>query len=163
IAFYTTADNTIKRIPVTGGSATTIAHPQSNNTPYGISWDEDWITFGDGRRGVFRVSEKGGQPERIVGVNSDELPDAPQILPGGQHVLFTLAAAGNSYGTSTQDRWEKAKIVVQSLATGEQKTLIEGGANARLLPTGHLIFAQMGSLVAARLDLRQMKVVGTPK
>lgn len=41
-------------------------------------------------------------------VNDDEEAHGPQMLPDGDHLLFTLAT-----GTSA-DRWDRARIVVQS-------------------------------------------------
>ncbi|MBI3264101.1 MAG: protein kinase, partial [Acidobacteria bacterium] len=125
-------DQTLKRIAVSGGAPVTIC--QADN-PYGVSWSTDGILFGQGTKGIMRVSASGGKPEVLVQVKGDELAHGPQMLPGGQAVLFTLAT-----GTGA-DRWDKAHVVVQSLRSGERKTLIEGGSDARYLPTGHLVYA----------------------
>ena len=59
VAFFTTGDNTIKRIAVTGGAAVTIA-PATN--PFGMSWGPDGIVFGQAGAGILRVSPAGGTP-----------------------------------------------------------------------------------------------------
>ena len=117
IAFYAVADQTLKRATVTGDTVTTICQADS---PTGISWGPDGIVFGQGRKGIMRVSADGGTPEVLVRVGDGEVAQTPQILPGGQ-LLFTLAS-----GTA-RDRSDRAHIVVQSLQSGERKTLIEGG------------------------------------
>ena len=72
----------------------------------------------------------------------------PQVLPDGRSVLFTVAAT-----TAGTDRWDKGRIVVQSLASGERKTLIDGGgSDARYVPTGHLVYALSGVLFAVPFD-----------
>ena len=78
------------------------------------------------------------------------------MLPGGDWVLFTLATA------AATDGWDRARIVVQSLTSGERKTLIEGGSDARYLPTGHLVYALGGVVFAVPFDLRQLAVTGGP-
>ncbi len=78
------------------------------------------------------------------------------MLPGGQHVLFTLAT-----GTAL-NRWDTAHIVVQSIATGERKTIIQGGSDARYLPTGHLVYAVGGSVFAVAFDAQRLEVTGSP-
>ena len=50
----------------------------------------------------------------------------PQMLPGGEWVLFTLTSAAGV------TRWDEAQIVVQSLDSGERKILWEGGSDVRL-------------------------------
>ena len=82
----------------------------------------------------------------LVTLNDGEAAQSPQILPGGQHLLFTLATG------SGPDRWDKARIVVQSLTSAERKTLFEGGSDARYVPTGHLVYAVGGSLFAVAFD-----------
>ena len=82
-----------------------------------------------------RVSANGGQPEVLVSVKDGEVMYGPQVLPGGEWVLFTLATA------ATADGWDKAQIVVQSLKSSERKTLVSGGSDGRYLPTGHLVYA----------------------
>src|SRR6185295_14515204 len=57
-------------------------------------------------------------------------------------------------------RWDKARIVVQSLKSGERKTLIEGGSDARYSPTGHLVYAVSGRVFAIAFDLQRLEVKG---
>ena len=61
IAFYAVADQTLKKMAVTGGAASTICPA---DTPTGISWGPDGIVFGQGGKGIMRVSPNGGTPER---------------------------------------------------------------------------------------------------
>ena len=116
VAFYAAADRTLKRIAVAGGAVVTIC---AADNPHGMSWGPNGIVFGQGRKGIMRVSANGGPVDLIVRVKDDEEAHGPQLLPGGQHVLFTLAT-----GTAF-DRWDDAQIVVQSLTSGERTTLVQ--------------------------------------
>ncbi|MCA1560135.1 MAG: hypothetical protein LC804_07670, partial [Acidobacteria bacterium] len=50
------------------------------------------------------------------------------------------------------DKWDRAQVVAQSLKTGERQVIIEGGSDARYVPTGHLVYAQGGLLFATPFD-----------
>jgi eukaryotic-like serine/threonine-protein kinase len=151
LAFNAVGDRTLKKIAVTGGAAVTVC-PAENT--YGISWDPDGIVFGQGSKGIMRVSPNGGAPEVLVRVKDVEEAQGPQLLPGGKHVLFTLATGSDA------DRWQNARIVVQSLTSGERKTLIEGGSDARYVATGHLVYALGGIMFAVPFDVRRLEVTG---
>src|SRR5262249_43116712 len=103
---------------------------------------------------IMRVSPNGGNPETIVAVQNGEIAHGPQMLPGGQAVLFTLAKGPNP------DRWNNAQIVVQVRKSGERKILIERGSDARYLPTGHIVYSFGGTLFAVPFDLKKMQVTG---
>jgi serine/threonine-protein kinase len=153
LAFYTQLDQSLKRIALTGGAAVTIC-PIMN--PYGISWGADGIVIGEGLGGIRRVAASGGKPEQLVAVKDNEFAHGPQILPGGKHVLFTLATG------TTGDRWEKARIVVQTLATGDRKTVLDTGTDARYLATGHLVYALSGTVYAIGFDVDRLQTIGGP-
>ena len=74
----------------------------------------------------------------------------PQVLPGDKAVLFTV---GQKSGQS---------VAVLSLETGERRTLIQPGAFARYVATGHLVYTLEDKLLAAPFDLDQLKVTGSP-
>ena len=152
VAFF--ADGAIKRVPLSGGSAVTVV---AADAPYGMSWGTDGIVYGQGKNGIIRVPPDGSRTEVLVRVRDGEEAHGPQVLPGGEHVLFTLAS-----GTSSS-RWDKARIVVQSLASGERATLIDGGSDARYLPTGHIVYALSGVLYAVAFDVERLTVTGTPQ
>src|SRR5205823_1300732 len=57
------------------------------------------------------------------------------------------------------DTWDKGQIVIQPLG-GARKTLVNGGADARYLSTGHLIYAFGGSLLAVAFDVDRLAVSG---
>ena len=80
----------------------------------------------------------------------------PQFLPDGKAVLFTALR----FKTAGLE-WSLARVFIQSLETGERKLLIDGGADARYLPTGHLVFAREDQLMAIRFDLQSWETVGS--
>ena len=121
-----------------------------------MSWTEDGLLIGQGRDGIARVPATGGTPETLVHVQDDELAHGPQILPGGEWMLFTLVK-----GTSL-DRWDKAQLVAESLKTRERKIVVDVGSDGRYLPTGHLIYMLGGTLFAVPFDVRRLQVTGEP-
>ena len=152
VAFWEADDGTIKRIAVNGGAAVTLCTAER---PMGIAWDASGILFGQSR-GIMRVAAAGGEPETLVRVAEGEVAHGPQMLPDGRRVLFTVAT-----GAST-DRWDKAKVVLQSLDSGDRKTVIDGGSDGRFLPTGHIVYALGGTLLAVPFDSRRLEVTGGP-
>ena len=150
LAFYAQADNTIKRIALAGGAAVTIC--QATN-PFGMHWSEDGLVFGQAGQGIVRVSSQGGVTEIIAPADRGELLSGPRLLPGGNAVIFSAVAIGGN--------WDLSRIVVLEIG-GARTTLIEGGADARLLPTGHLVFARAGVLLAVPFDVAKRAVSGGP-
>ena len=153
IAFLSAGDKAVKKIAVNGGAAVTIC--PADHPFLGMTWDAAGIVFGQAT-GIMRVSANGGQPEMLVSVKDGEVMYGPQVLPGGEWLLFTLATA------ATADGWDKAQIVVQSLKSSERKTLVSGGSDGRYLPTGHLVYALGGVLFAVPFDLPRLAVTGGP-
>jgi eukaryotic-like serine/threonine-protein kinase len=149
-------DGTLKKIAITGGAPITIC---KSGNPYGVSWDGNDIVFSDlsAAKGVLRVSANGGEPEVLVKTNLPEVPTEPQLLDHGKAVLFT---SGNGVGSI--DRWDQAQIVVQSLSTGETKTIIRGGSRGRYVPSGHIIYAVGGNILAVPFDLKRLEAKGGP-
>ena len=168
IVYGSRTDGALKRVAVTGGAAVTICPA---GAVLGLSWAHDGsILFGQeqGAKGILRVSANGGTPEVVVAVKGREDAHGPQLLPDGEHVLFTLAT-----GTGAS-RWDTAQIVVQSLKTGERRTLVNGGADGRYLATGlgspqragreggHIVYGLSGVLYAVPFDARRLALTGEP-
>ncbi len=151
ILFHALGDRTLKRIPVSGGAAVTLCHAVF---PYGISWTSEGIVFVEPGRGIVRIAPDGGQPRVIVPLGTDRAAQSPQLLPGGLRLLYTVAA-----GTAP-DRWDRARVVMRELASGKESTLLEGGSDARYVPTGHLVYAVGGNLFAVPFDLGGTRVTG---
>jgi Tol biopolymer transport system component len=151
LAFWS-GDGTIKRVPIEGGAVVTLC-PADN--PYGLSWGESGIVFAQGEKGVvMRVSANGGTPEVIARASPGEIVSGPEVLPGGRFVLFSVTA------DASVERWDKARIVVRALDTGQDRTVINGGSDARYLPTGHLVYTTGSVLFAARFDATTAQLEG---
>src|SRR5207249_4054462 len=57
-------------------------------------------------------------------------------------------------------QWDNAQIVTQSLKTGERHVVVQGGSDARYVPTGHIVYALGSTLLAAPFDLRNFQLTG---
>jgi Tol biopolymer transport system component len=153
IGFF--ADGKMKRISVQGGAAITLC---DSSRPLGASWGEDgWIVFNVGdASGLSRVPEAGGTPQAITkpGEKGEVTHRWPQILPGGQAVLFT--------GHTVTASFDNASIEVLSLKTGQWKVVQRGGYFGRYLPSGRLLYIHQGTLFAVGFDLDRLEVRGAP-
>ncbi len=151
IGFY--ASGQLKKVAVSGGAAVTLGDAAN---PFGASWGaDDMILYGQGSDGIWRVPGTSGTPEVVITMEEGERATGPQMLPGGEWVLFSLQPVGVT-------SWEQAQIVMESLATGERVTLIEGGHDARYVETGHLVYDLDGVVFAVAFDLDAREVRGGP-
>jgi serine/threonine protein kinase len=166
LAFFSPDDRALKRIAISGGAPVTVTSLDSPNAPYGGTWTGDFMVFGlagGSHHGVVRVPAGGGTLDVIAKINADEYAAAPQLLPDGEHLLFTLGSTTTrGIGGGVTDRWDRAKIVVQALRTGERKTIVDGGSDGRYVNTGHLLYALGGVVYAVRFDLSKLQVIGGP-
>jgi serine/threonine protein kinase/Tol biopolymer transport system component len=145
----------LKKIPLDGGPVVTLAR---TSQPAGISWGPHgrivFATHLDGA--LWDVSEEGGTPRKLITPRPEKGEaryQLPHVLPGGEHVVFTIQKSRTGLEVDSD-------VVVRSLTTGEQKRLLEGAADARYVASGHLVYAQMGTLVAAPFDLNTRSVTG---
>ena len=153
LVYYTGIGDELKKIAVSGGAPVVLCDA---SVPFGMSWsNDDTIVFGQ-PEGIMVVSANGGTPQLIVSAQEEEQVDSPQLLPGGEWVLFSLAT------TDGFNRWEEAQIIVQSLESGERKIVLEGGGDARYVPTGHLVYVLGDDLFAIPFDLETLEVAGGP-
>jgi Tol biopolymer transport system component/predicted Ser/Thr protein kinase len=149
------AEGKLKKVSLSGGAPLTLCSAATNR---GASWGPDnTIIFTlSPTSGLFEVSAAGGTPKPLT------VPDRkkgelahrwPEILPGGKALLFTLWSGGS---------FDDARIVLLLRDTGERRVLVEGGAHARYVPSGHLVYARAGGLVAVPFDLKRLEVTGSP-
>jgi serine/threonine-protein kinase len=146
-------DGALKKIATDRGTPITLC---AADLPWGMSWAGDAILFGQGPKGIMRVSANGGMPEQLVKLSAGEVAAHPQLLPGGGAVLFTLANAA----LEPEIRWDSARIVAQRIGSNERTTIVEGGSHPRYLPTGHLVFVHGSTLFAVLFDVGRLEVTG---
>jgi serine/threonine-protein kinase len=143
----------IKRININGGAPVPVC--RADNV-FGMTWDESGILIGQGASGIIRCPANGrGAPQQLAPVETGEEADGPQILPGGNALLFTIAKTAEG-----PSRWDTARVVVQSLKSGERKTVLEGGSAARYISTGHLLYVRGGTVFAVPFDVSRGRVSG---
>ena len=162
VGFFSYGDSLLRKIPIIGGAPLTVCKVEQ---PWGATWDGEAIFVASGTQGIMRVSANGSEPEVVVKLGAGEAAYGPQMLDGGR-LLFTLATG------SGVDRWDKAQIMVQSMASGERHVVVRGGAAARYLPTrpdpqarggydgGHLVYAVGNALLAAPFDVTRLELRG---
>ena len=129
----------MKKISVQGGAAVTLCNVHNAR---GASWGEDGniiVTLdSEAGSGLSRVPEAGGAPQILTKpLEKGEVSHRwPQVLPGGQSVLFTSSTVNGVY--------EDANIQALSLKTGQWKAVHRGGYFGRYLPgsnrSGYLIY-----------------------
>ena len=147
----------LRKIALGGGAPQEICDAAE---PYPAAWsDEGFIFFTSTSGGALsRVLATGGVPEIVTTPRRDQREKThinPWILPGGTAMLVTV---GNADISSFDD----ADIDVLTLATGQRKTVVKGGMDARYVATGHIVYARAGSLLAAPFDLGRLEVTGPP-
>ncbi|MGD8817118.1 MAG: protein kinase, partial [Acidobacteriota bacterium] len=153
LAFWSEPDTQIKRMPLSGGSPVRV--DTLPERPYGMSWGDDgYLYVGRGPQGIWRVAATGGVLEQVVEVGDGESAFGPRLLPDGDRLTFTLRLAGGT--------WDEGHIVAHSLASGDDRVIFEGGRDALIVPSGHLVYVSENTLLARAIDLETLEVTGGP-
>ena len=144
----------IRKVPLAGGPSVLVtAVPPI----FGASWGSDGrIVLARGAGGLLEVSADGGKATEVTTLSSarNEVSHRlPHVLPGGDAVLFTV----------THDRfprWDESEVWIHSRRSNMSKLLIEGGADARYVASGHLLYAREGALLAVPFDPGRLEITG---
>ena len=155
IAFH--ADDKIRKVPIDGGVATTVAEPASY---LGAAWGPDgtllYVPNPNGHSGVWRVPVDGGKGEPVTTVGEGTHSHQwPQWLPDGKAVLFTMW---------NNTSFDGGRIAVQSLEGGEPTILVERASHGRVVVLdggrAYLVYARPEGLLAAPFDLDRRRLAG---
>jgi serine/threonine-protein kinase len=125
------------------------------------SWAGDGHVLIADERGLWRVPAKANA--RPVLLKMDPLEPGRQILyptmlPGGRHVLGTVARSDTFPMTAA--RATDARVEVVDLETGARRILARQAGMAAFVPSGHLAYAAGGDIRAIRFDQRRMVTIG---
>jgi serine/threonine protein kinase/Tol biopolymer transport system component len=117
---------------------------------FGASWAADGSIYfaTDYSSGLYRVSESGGASTRITDDGWKFVPSMfPQVIAGHHSILFSV---------------QTFDVGVFDLRTHQGSLLFRGGTFPRFSPSGHILFAQRGSIQVAGFDAEQLKMTTPP-
>ncbi|MFV1981169.1 MAG: protein kinase, partial [Rhodothermia bacterium] len=144
VAFH--KGSTLMKVSSSGGRPVHIAEiPES----MGGIWTSagDIFTFQFQGLELVKVSSNGGSVEVVKTATRNEgLGALPAILPGNRTILLSSPVGLRSL----------------SLDDGQTNIIHEQGSQPRFAPTGHLIFALPGRLMAAPFDYEAVALTGSP-
>jgi Tol biopolymer transport system component len=149
-------DKRLMRVPVEGGTPVALCDAL---WCFGAAWGKSGLIVlaTNENTGLSSVSANGGDPavltvpDRTRGEYGYRLPT---WLPNDAGILFTIVRYGHDI---------HPQVAVLSLPTKDKRVLMEDAADARYVPTGHLIFVRRGVLYAAPFDLAKLQVSGQPQ
>ncbi len=143
------AQGSLKRTLVAGGSPVPIV---TASDLQGASWGEndEIIAALDSTGRLFRVAVDGGDPIPVFEPAAGTNARWPQHLPGGA-ILFTQTRGPTASG-----------VHVVQLGDSTSRELLPNGTYGRYLPSGHLLYVDRGTLLAAPFDAATLTLTGTP-
>jgi serine/threonine-protein kinase len=150
------ASGKLMKAPVGGGPAQALADAPD---PRGASWSSDGhIVYTPDRYSgtpLWRVPAEGGAAQPFTTLESRETIHVfPQVLSRATAVVYTSSTTPGAYDNSA--------IVVQPLPSGSPKVIYNGGYHGRITSSGHLLFIQDGTLMAAPIDLTRFELLRAP-
>jgi serine/threonine-protein kinase len=153
VAFFTSQGNDLKKAPIEGGRVVVLAEGLVRN--WGGSWSADgFLVFNSESAGggLVRVPESGGPVEVLTRPDRDAGEDShrwPQVLPGGERVLFTIWRLGGA----------GPEIALYDVDARSVRPLV-AGLYGRWLPSGHLIFFDGHQGMVAPFDASSGELTG---
>jgi Tol biopolymer transport system component len=156
IAFY--AEGMLKKIPSEGGPPEEICEATFETIG---TWNRDGtiLFIKLFPLGLYRVSDKGGEAQLVLGPNPSRgelVPIWPMFLPDGRRYLYLQ-------GLQTQEGRYGRELRLGSLDSKEVRTIGRLDSRAEYSPTGHLVYARDGALLCQRFDEKAGTLEGDPQ
>ena len=150
VAFW--AAGAIRTVPLGGGLVKELASGLPV-APKGLSWSLDGRLFFGRDDGRIWVIPPGGAPAAVTKVGEAEVRHMlPWPLPDGRTLLYTVRKRNFSWGDE--------EVVAETLSTGQRTVVLRDAADARYVPTGHLVFMRRGQLFAVPFDAERLATRG---
>jgi len=151
------ANGALKKVPLAGGPAEEIC--KADNARGGVWTSDGSVIFTPGTDApLYRVSAGGGPAKAVSTIDGNAHERShrwPDVLPDGKSVLFSVAYdAGNPL--------DNANVALLDLNTGKHKILLKGGAFARYLSAGYIVYARGNVILAIPFNLNTLEVTGSP-
>jgi eukaryotic-like serine/threonine-protein kinase len=151
---FHTMDRKLRKIPVGGGGAVTLAENGGFEFKAAAWLDDHTIVYSAGRGEVARVSADGGEPVML-----------PMLGAAGGITLLSLAALPGSRGFLTAhcdgNCSVGSAIGLYEFASDSARLLIPNASGVWYAPTGHLLFTDRErGLYAAPFDLGRLELTG---
>jgi Tol biopolymer transport system component len=143
---------------VSAAGAATSFTDASPDWIHGADWSEDdAVLYGRNALGIWRAPVGGGEPGPIT--DPARYPDEqghvwPQSLAGGSLVLYTALGISG--------KWHDAQVVLHDLDRDERVTVVRGGAYARYVPSGHIVYAREEGVIQAMPFSLEERIGGEP-
>jgi len=139
------AEDKLKKIDIVGGPPQTLCNAAS---PEGGTWSRDGVVLftADQAKGLYRVSEAGGEPSLVIAPNSVRQENSyrwPWFLPDGRRFLFQ----------------QETSVFLGSLDSSETRRLVPSDSKA-IYASGYLLFVRETALMAQRFDAGRGEVTG---
>jgi len=153
IAFF--SGGRLRRLDVSGGPPQTILEEpggsQTLSTARGGTWNQDGvIVFATAMGPLRRVAAAGGPSTPVTAVDNGEINHrTPSFLPDGRRFVFTVQGGESQSG-----------IYVGSIDTPGHTRLLNTTSSGTFAEPGYLLFLRDGTLMAQRLDIETLGVVG---
>ena len=134
-------------ISANGGPVTRVASLPRGEAAGG-SWNAKGVIVFSLSGKIFRVQATGGDPLELTLSGVKGRPRSPVFLSDGQHFIFCA------------DRQTSGSIYIASLDDGKALELGESDCPGGVAPADYVLFLRQGALVARKLDLPRLALVG---
>jgi serine/threonine-protein kinase len=148
VGFYDEAHRKIKKVSLGGGEPVVVA---DSDLQGGAAWAPDDTILFASNFGLMRVPAAGGTPQAVTKADAGQ-HWWPALLPGGRVALFSSLPARGSF--------DDADVVAVPMSGGSPKVILRSAYFPHYAPTGHLIFVQGDSVLAAAFDPNSLSVTG---
>lgn len=151
IAFFRN-DRQLQTVSIRGGVPEAVFELPEELRVWGLCWTSDDRILVGSMGGLIAVPTSGAKSGFISAADESAIYSSPHVLPNQSHAFVSISRPG-----------QVPRLAVMDLETGADKELPFQGSEAVYAPTGHILFRQDAELIAARFDLKSMKVLGQPQ
>ena len=137
-----------KKVPVGGGAPTTIADIEGSTASWGT---DGTILIGSGFAGISAISPNGSAPFVVVNPSPNMVFSKPEFFPDGKSFIYIRGRPSDV---------AELEAVVRSLDRDDTTVVLRGAQQVQYVPSGHLVYATAGNVLAIPYDVRTRRVTG---
>jgi serine/threonine protein kinase len=158
------ASGRLQRVALTGGPPQLICEAPIDTTPaWGSTGTILFALTPDAAAkrsgGIYQVPADGGSITQVTTVDHSRGESEhfwPSFLPDGEHFIYLVTTSHPETGTRRRTAY------IRSIDAGSVERVIDIDSRVVYVPSGHLLYAQDGALLARRFDIARRRFTSDP-